>query len=224
MDEIIIDEKKYISSKRAAKVTGYAKDYVGQLCREGRVQARLVGRSWYVLESAIKDHRFGNAGEEDAEPSATTPAISPVWESPRYESVLSNPLPIVQRHEEREVQVVAEEIAPEYIPARQNRVEVEEPRESLAPIEVVEEQVPFFAVEDQVYIPPTRNEQPPILPRRTNRKPYSRGVFRIVFRLMAVLLALFSLGLAAINSGYLDKYIILDSRASYLTGLRVLIK
>jgi hypothetical protein len=66
MDEIIIDEKKYISTKRAAKATGYAKDYVGQLCREGRVPARLVGRSWYVLESALADHRFGN--EESAEP------------------------------------------------------------------------------------------------------------------------------------------------------------
>jgi hypothetical protein len=66
MDEIVIEDKKYISTKRAAKATGYAKDYVGQLCREGRVPARLVGRSWYVLESALADHRFGNegAGEE----------------------------------------------------------------------------------------------------------------------------------------------------------------
>lgn len=60
MDELLIEEKKYISSKRAAKITGYAKDYIGQLCREGRVPARLVGRSWYVLETAIKDHKFGD--------------------------------------------------------------------------------------------------------------------------------------------------------------------
>lgn len=67
MDEIIIDEKKYVSSKRAAKITGYAKDYIGQLCREGRVPARLVGRSWYVLETAIQDHRFGGNSEAGAE-------------------------------------------------------------------------------------------------------------------------------------------------------------
>lgn len=67
MDEIIIEEKKYISSKRAAKMTGYAKDYVGQLCREGRVSARLVGRSWYVLETAIQDHRFGDKRIESDE-------------------------------------------------------------------------------------------------------------------------------------------------------------
>lgn len=66
MDEITIGDKVYISSKRAAKITGYAKDYVGQLCREGRVEARLVGRNWYVLESAIREHRFGAVQESNA--------------------------------------------------------------------------------------------------------------------------------------------------------------
>ena len=73
MDEILIEEKKYVSSKRAAKMTGYAKDYIGQLCREGRVPARLVGRSWYVLETAIQDHRFGTTDE--TAPSASIPPI-----------------------------------------------------------------------------------------------------------------------------------------------------
>ena len=59
MDEITLEGKTYVSSKRAAQITGYAKDYVGQLCREGRVLARLVGRNWYVLESSIREHRFG---------------------------------------------------------------------------------------------------------------------------------------------------------------------
>lgn len=59
MEELIIADQKYISSKRASEITGYAKDYIGQLCREGRVEARLIGRSWYVRDAAIKDHRFG---------------------------------------------------------------------------------------------------------------------------------------------------------------------
>lgn len=58
MDEITLDGKTYISSKKAAAITGYAKDYVGQLCREGRVEARLVGRSWYVYEPSLEAHRF----------------------------------------------------------------------------------------------------------------------------------------------------------------------
>lgn len=86
MDEITIGDKSYVSSKQAAKITGYAKDYVGQLCREGRVEARLVGRNWYVLDSAIREHRFGK--EEDVEPVAVQ--AEPVtdrastWQKPQY--------------------------------------------------------------------------------------------------------------------------------------------
>ena len=88
MDEIILDEKKYISSKRAADITGYAKDYVGQLCREGRIPARLVGRNWFVLEAAIQDHRFGTP-EEPVEASKRPPEeanISSTWETARYKA------------------------------------------------------------------------------------------------------------------------------------------
>jgi len=65
MDELTIGDKIYVSSKKAAKITGYAKDYVGQLCREGRVEARLVGRNWYVLESSLMEHRFGGDTSEE---------------------------------------------------------------------------------------------------------------------------------------------------------------
>lgn len=78
MDELVIEEKKYLSSKKAAKLTGYAKDYVGQLCREGKVEARLVGRNWYVLEGSIMDHRFGavsDVKDEDSS-SATVPTLN----------------------------------------------------------------------------------------------------------------------------------------------------
>lgn len=99
MDEILIEEKKYISSKRAAKITGYAKDYVGQLCREGRVPARLVGRSWYVLETAIQDHRFGdNQAKQDIKISTDTPEEKfPTKESPHYEASPVETLPSVNR-------------------------------------------------------------------------------------------------------------------------------
>lgn len=104
MDEILIEEKKYVSSKQAAKMTGYAKDYIGQLCREGRVPARLIGRSWYVLEAAIQDHRFGNQETELAEKgkkaveilSAAQSLVS-TWESPRYEALDEELLPSINR-------------------------------------------------------------------------------------------------------------------------------
>ncbi len=90
MDEILIEGRVFISSKQAAKITGYAKDYVGQLCREGRVDARLVGRNWYVLQDSIREHRFGKP-EEDAhnapeiETSAAEDRIS-TWQRPQYQA------------------------------------------------------------------------------------------------------------------------------------------
>lgn len=104
MDEIIIEEKKYISSKRAAKITGYAKDYIGQLCREGRVPARLVGRGWYVLETAIQDHRFGYKNEPPVPHTSglnkggyVVPVSQPVSEFPRYEASSEEAIPLVSR-------------------------------------------------------------------------------------------------------------------------------
>jgi hypothetical protein len=53
VDELEIQGKKYISSKRASELTGYAKDYVGQLARAGKVPGTRVGRAWYVDEATI---------------------------------------------------------------------------------------------------------------------------------------------------------------------------
>jgi len=86
MNELTIDGKVYVSSKRAAEITGYAKDYIGQMCREGRVEARLVGRAWYVLESSLREHRFGS-GTKESEPEAPAkPSITDTWATLRYES------------------------------------------------------------------------------------------------------------------------------------------
>ena len=89
MDELTIDDRKYISSKRAAEITGYAKDYVGQLCRGGYVTARRIGRNWYVLESAIKDHRFGIVASESPKPAM---AALEAQEAPRYMALDTQPL------------------------------------------------------------------------------------------------------------------------------------
>lgn len=71
--ELDIDGKKYISSKRAAEASGYAKDYIGQLCRMGKLDAQLIGRNWYVSEASLKAHQHGEevalvaAGASDEE-------------------------------------------------------------------------------------------------------------------------------------------------------------
>lgn len=56
MDELDLSGKKYISAKRAASLTGYAKDYVGQLARAGKIAATRFGRAWYVEEASILAH------------------------------------------------------------------------------------------------------------------------------------------------------------------------
>ncbi|MDB5190049.1 MAG: hypothetical protein JWN49_375 [Parcubacteria group bacterium] len=102
MDEITILDKTYISSKRAAEITGYAKDYVGQLCREGHVDAKMVGRSWYVFEPSIRKHRFGEEAvveevaqseSEIQEDSASVEAETPVWEPSVYKSEAVDMIP-----------------------------------------------------------------------------------------------------------------------------------
>ncbi len=40
-----------------AKRLGYTTDYIGQLCRAGKVEARLVGRAWFVREDALLNHK-----------------------------------------------------------------------------------------------------------------------------------------------------------------------
>ncbi|MBT3282633.1 hypothetical protein HON59_01375 [bacterium] len=54
MNELIFAGNKYISSKRAGKLTGYTTDYIGQMCRGGKMDCRLVGRNWYINEEVMK--------------------------------------------------------------------------------------------------------------------------------------------------------------------------
>lgn len=118
MDELTIDGKVYVSSKRAAALSGYAKDYIGQLCREGRVDSKLVGRSWYVYEPSIREHRFADErskakGEPEKSAESTVESsektnIQAVWEHPSYTPEPFEPLPAVQEIAHESAPVVEE--------------------------------------------------------------------------------------------------------------------
>lgn len=57
---LIFEGKKFISTKRASEIYGYNPDYIGQLCREKLINAKRVGRVWFVEENAIAEHKhFG---------------------------------------------------------------------------------------------------------------------------------------------------------------------
>lgn len=92
-DTITLDGKKYISSKRAAKMGGYTKDYIGQMCRSGKLKAKLIGRNWYILESSLMSHT--NKGISKA--SSDTNNITYTKEIPSYKVIVDdtplNPTP-----------------------------------------------------------------------------------------------------------------------------------
>lgn len=53
-------QTKYISSKRAARLTGYAQDYIGQLVRMNKLNATKVGKAWFVEEAGLMQHVNGS--------------------------------------------------------------------------------------------------------------------------------------------------------------------
>ena len=59
MEEISVNGETYVKASVLAKNFGYTADYIGQLCRSGQVKATLVGRSWYVNEDSVREHRKG---------------------------------------------------------------------------------------------------------------------------------------------------------------------
>ena len=54
----MISGKIYISAKRGADVTGYTRDYIGQLCRAKKVEATMIGKTWFVSEDSLSTHKL----------------------------------------------------------------------------------------------------------------------------------------------------------------------
>ena len=75
MDELEIDGKKYLSSRRAAKEHKYHIDYFGQLIRAGKVHGKKVGRSWYVEETSLKSYLLQEAGTQPTVQPQAAPAV-----------------------------------------------------------------------------------------------------------------------------------------------------
>ena len=56
-EALTIDGRRYLSVKVAATLADYTADYVGQLCRAGKIIATRIGRAWYVEESSLIAHK-----------------------------------------------------------------------------------------------------------------------------------------------------------------------
>lgn len=57
MQKISFGNKEYVRASAIAKKFRYTQDYVGQLCRNQKVDARLVGRVWYVEPNSVTEYR-----------------------------------------------------------------------------------------------------------------------------------------------------------------------
>ncbi|MAE68806.1 hypothetical protein CL635_03305 [bacterium] len=61
-------EQKYISLKEAAKISGYAPDYVGQLIRNGKIPGKQVycNTAWVTTEEAVQIYKEEDKKREKA--------------------------------------------------------------------------------------------------------------------------------------------------------------
>lgn len=57
MDTVTVSGKTYVKAAKAAAAAGYTADYVGQLCRAGKLDAVTIGKAWYVREGAVLEHK-----------------------------------------------------------------------------------------------------------------------------------------------------------------------
>jgi hypothetical protein len=57
MKGITINDVEYLPATALAKQFRYTTDYIGQLCRAKKVDAQLVGRSWYVNPESLTSHK-----------------------------------------------------------------------------------------------------------------------------------------------------------------------
>lgn len=56
-DDVIVDGKPYVTSRRASEISGYAQDYIGQLSRTNLIDARRVGGLWYVSIASLDSYK-----------------------------------------------------------------------------------------------------------------------------------------------------------------------
>src|SRR3989344_5486498 len=55
-EEIILNSKKFLSLKTAARETNYTNDYIGQLCRSGKINSQMVGKIRFVEEDSLLEY------------------------------------------------------------------------------------------------------------------------------------------------------------------------
>ncbi|MCI0619762.1 tail fiber domain-containing protein [Candidatus Wolfebacteria bacterium] len=91
-DGIEFNGKTYISSRRAAEISGYTSDYIGQLARAGKIRSKLIGKLRFVDEESTRAYVAEHASnrETETQPLTTREDFSPPPRKPfsRSESTI----------------------------------------------------------------------------------------------------------------------------------------
>lgn len=98
METVVLDGVTYIKASVVAKDFRYTPDYVGQLCRAKKVDARLVGRTWFVNPDSITSHKRTKHQRTETTSSSgiakkTKPSrisVAPVIKSKTLKSLFAN--------------------------------------------------------------------------------------------------------------------------------------
>lgn len=146
MEEISVNGEIYVKSLVLAKKYGYTSDYLGQLCRGGDIDCTMVGRTWYVKEQSLLDHKKTRYRSTAAKSKSSLRQMTAVEVGPKkavsspvkpinqksyhYESDISDLLPLIKKLEYAKEEEI---LAPNKPILSENEAFVEE-----KPIEVVE--------------------------------------------------------------------------------------
>lgn len=67
-ENLILEDKNYISAKRASEIFGYSSDYVGQLCRAAKLECKMIGRSWFVTKESLLKYQSSIHDGDNVDP------------------------------------------------------------------------------------------------------------------------------------------------------------
>lgn len=102
METVQVNGVSFVKAAALAKKHRYTTDYIGQLCRAGKVEAQLVGRAWYVNEESLLGHkseRYSSA--RSAEISIHTSTVSDL--TPQVHSQRREVRPVLSKGAHRSV-------------------------------------------------------------------------------------------------------------------------
>jgi fibronectin-binding autotransporter adhesin len=120
-----------LSLAQASKITGYHQDYLGQLCRSGKLAGKKIGRNWTTTKFALEEFQRKARAEDEARKSIPVHvvAMEPV-EIAELAEVAPQPVePLIEPSEQAEIaltELVLQEIAPEQFAETE-----EEPQEQI---------------------------------------------------------------------------------------------